>query len=342
MNPLTLAMRDAFSEARRAAPDECVEQDFSFGQFDLHTWIVGRQLARRLTRMWQHLAQPRSLRPHYTLEVWDESIARVGLPSSICNDLPNVEKLQVLDGDCVAQRSGGIAYTVMDRASHAIVGWRADANQLHQTDCDKPLVEFLTLVLLEHGIQVVHAGAVSHDGHAVLLAGMGGSGKSTCALACLQAGWEFLGDDYVGFTPAEHNIATSLYAIARLAEPQLDKLPRFKPYAEPSNNSLNDKPLIFVGEAFPSLMRRTAPIGAIALPRVVDAINSSVRVASAAEALRRLAPSSVVLMPRDAAPLGFEHLASLARLVPAFWLDLGRDLQSIPNCMTQIVGQVVG
>ena len=47
------------------------------------------------------------------------------------------------------------------------------------------------------GRQLVHAAAVGTDEGALLITGRGGVGKSTTALACLEAGMQFLGDDYV-------------------------------------------------------------------------------------------------------------------------------------------------
>jgi hypothetical protein len=43
----------------------------------------------------------------------------------------------------------------------------------------------------------VHAAAVAHRGHAVVLAAPSGTGKSTLAYACHAAGLDLLGDDHV-------------------------------------------------------------------------------------------------------------------------------------------------
>jgi hypothetical protein len=44
---------------------------------------------------------------------------------------------------------------------------------------------------------LLHAGAVSRDGSALLLLGESGSGKSTATYAALCAGWDVLGDDHI-------------------------------------------------------------------------------------------------------------------------------------------------
>ena len=250
---------------------------------------------------------------------------------------PN-DKMKISDDERIVQIFSKDAFTCLNRNTRHMIGWRASAENFSRTDRDKPLAGFLAIALMEHDVQILHAGAVARGENAVLLAGMGGSGKSTTALACMQAGFNFLGEDYIGLAWEREDFScASLYAIARLTPPQLANFPHLARFAEPSHDLNNDKPLIFVGEAFPKQMKRQAQICAIALPRVVNAATSSIQPASRAEALRQLAPSSIVLMPRDQTQRGFDHLVQLAERTPAYWLDLGRDLESIPNCVDEIL-----
>lgn len=60
------------------------------------------------------------------------------------------------------------------------------------------LVAFvLAWVLGTHGRFVLHAAAVARDDRALLVLGHTGAGKSTLSGACLEAGWQLLGDDQV-------------------------------------------------------------------------------------------------------------------------------------------------
>ena len=49
------------------------------------------------------------------------------------------------------------------------------------------------------GMSTLHAAAVGRDGNGVLLAGRGGAGKSTLALACVGSGFDYVSDDYCLF-----------------------------------------------------------------------------------------------------------------------------------------------
>ena len=66
------------------------------------------------------------------------------------------------------------------------------------------------------GGQISHAAAVGRDGKGVLLAGRGGSGKSTTAICCVDAGMEYVGDDYVLLTRTPTPTAHSLYNSAKI------------------------------------------------------------------------------------------------------------------------------
>lgn len=60
------------------------------------------------------------------------------------------------------------------------------------------MLEAVVLALLScYDRHPVHAAAVGHRGHALLLAAPGGTGKSTLAYACHEAGLDLLGDDHV-------------------------------------------------------------------------------------------------------------------------------------------------
>jgi len=64
-------------------------------------------------------------------------------------------------------------------------------------------------------LQPLHGGAVGVDGTGVLVVGNSGAGKSTTSLACLEAGLEYVGDDYLVVDVAT-TTAYSLYSTVKL------------------------------------------------------------------------------------------------------------------------------
>jgi hypothetical protein len=69
---------------------------------------------------------------------------------------------------------------------------------------DRLALPLLTHALFPHERFVLHAGAIDHEGRAVLLLGASGMGKSTLAFAGVGAGWTVLADDTVMLRIGEH------------------------------------------------------------------------------------------------------------------------------------------
>ena len=106
-----------------------------------------------------------------------------------------------------------------------------------QTHLDSAL-NHLHYALLQQGLHsyawltVLHAGAVSRQGQCLLLAGCGGSGKSTLTAALLAQGFSYLSDDLVALDeesltalplPVPLTIKQPSWALLAPFYPQLDK-----------------------------------------------------------------------------------------------------------------------
>jgi hypothetical protein len=79
-------------------------------------------------------------------------------------------------------------------------------------------------------------------------------------------------------------------------------------------------------------------IDALLLPRLPagDGVATKAAPVGARDALMTLAPSSL-WMVRHARGDGLESLASLVQKLPAYRLELGRDVQSIAYCIRSLV-----
>jgi hypothetical protein len=80
-------------------------------------------------------------------------------------------------------------------------------------------------------------------------------------------------------------------------------------------------------------------ITAIMLPRVVRKKETTYRRASKAEALFAIAPTSVMFLPRPSHQ-AFDRVAELAERVPAYWLELGSDIDGIPDAVKRLAAEV--
>ncbi|MGH7717710.1 MAG: hypothetical protein ACREON_02545, partial [Gemmatimonadaceae bacterium] len=206
----------------------------------------------------------------------------------------------------------------------------------------RPIPFILPLWLQDHGLQLVHAGLVSRGGQGVLFGGNNGTGKSTCSLLCLCAGLEFLSDDHVGLQELEDGtfVGHSIYASTRLEPDHLTRFPLLAPHAIPSNNPMESKSLVQLAELFPERMRPSSTVRALVLPRIVSGTHARLSPVSRGEALRTLAPSSLLMLPFMPARHGFDKLVRLVERVPSYRLEMGSDLDAIPARVGELLESI--
>jgi|GEM_PF-547150 len=241
------------------------------------------------------------------------------------------------DGYLAAFHEDAGYLAMYDRARRRMVVWVRDAARLPRYEWAAPLRGPLSWPLADGGAQLAHAAAVGTADGVALLAGAGGSGKSTTAALCLERGLDFLGDDYVVVTgEGDAARAHTLYTTAKLTEDALDRVPSFRALVD-GPGTADDKAMASLADHFPAARLPAArPIRAIVLPRVGGGRDTSSRPATGAEALRALAPTTLFQLPgagRDA----FRRLAGLARTLPVVALRLGTDLDQIPDAVRAIL-----
>jgi hypothetical protein len=187
---------------------------------------------------------------------------------------------------------------------------------------------FFTLPLLEilkrHERFAVHAAGVALHGQAVLLPGVSGAGKSTLALACVRAGWEFLGDDVVLLRESEggHLRVHGFPDEIDLTEESL----RFFPELAMTSAATSRWPKHRINPLDLPRLRLAAPVqpAALVFPMRV-AGPARLGPVSADESLVALVPN-VIRTERRVTQRHLDVLATLARTVPAYHLEIADPL----------------
>lgn len=185
--------------------------------------------------------------------------------------------------------------------------------------------------------RLVHAGAVGSASGVVLVGGKAGSGKSTTALACLEAGLDYLGDDYVMVSASPPAVVYSLYGVAKLDPGNVWRFPGLAgSVAGPGGLPPAEKVLVFLEKDYGRRLKPARPLRAIVVPRITGRERPAVRLMSPAAALAALAPSTVFQLPGDVeAILGV--VAGLVRTVPAYVLELGPDMAGVPALIAELI-----
>ena len=319
------------------------ELHYRFGGFPARLAVVGRAFAEHIVRPFLHLrsTDADAGSPRLDIGLWDENetgVRRPGEPEPETVGDPRVTEISST-GRFVLQRTP-CASIGLDRASARIVGAVAWSDRVPLYERGKPLARLLVEWYADQGRPVMHGALVSRGDRGVILAGKGGSGKSTSALICARAGLGFLGEDYVGLElPDDRSVVGhSVYSSVFLTPATAAAFPDLAPHLAASPDPGEVKSLLCLADVCPSRLLRSVPVRAVALCRLVETPVSRVRPASRIEALRAVAPSSL-LQIHGRRKDSLDRLTQLVERVPCFWLEQGRHLASVVEGVEEILAR---
>ena len=217
-----------------------------------------------------------------------------------------------------------------------IVGRWTDSRSLTHDELAKPLHRLLGGLLSARTTAMVHAALIGDGSRGVLMAGIGGSGKSTSALACWHAGMEFFGDDYVGARLEGEAVAGYSLFGNGLAEPAA--LARAGIVFDPSMVQAGpetEKHLFRLGVSDRPSRVRTA-ITAIVLPRVGPGGRTLVEPATGTEFLLAAGVQSTFVNVQNRR-IALDVLAGIATRLPVWRLTLGTNLREVVETIREIL-----
>ena len=342
-------MSAGFARAQRSA-SQLIEHRYRFGARVVQLRVAGPALFDTLGTALSHRIETDDSAVDITIDLWDsESTGEPVSPliafmrSRIAYDhyqflSPRHEILGISNDRVPAtldQWSG--AFSLYDRERRHGVYWVEAAGDVPYFERAAPLRTMLSWALGDLGMQSVHAAAVGGPEGGVLLAGRGGSGKSSTALRCLEAGMGYLADDYclIGDTPPA--TAYSMYSVAKLnGVADLQRMPSFLPHIVNPEAAGDEKLMMFLAESFADQLLSSVAVHAVLVPRVTGDVGTRLEPISAAAALRALGPTTLLQRP-GAGPEAMQAMSLFVRSVPCFELQLGSDAEQIPQVIATLL-----
>ncbi len=203
--------------------------------------------------------------------------------------------------------------------------WTQDLKSLRSYEWAAPLRTQLHWVGSENGLQLTHAGVVGLDGMGLLLAGKGGSGKSTTSLACWNAGWQFVSDDYCWIAHEPLTRAYAVYRTAKLLPDVATDLPSWDRVER-----LSDEKYVYQLDTLSSRnLVSELNLTALLLPRPTDVKSPAVRPATLRDALATLSLSTMAQLA-GANARNMAHLRETSSRLSKYHLDLCFPTSSVP------------
>lgn len=233
------------------------------------------------------------------------------------------------------------AMSYLDHAQGVAVHVVEDATALPPWERACPLRALLTWWLAPQALLLAHGAAVGSPDGAVVLAGPGGSGKSTTALACLAAGLGYLGDDYVLLEPHSRSV-WSVYGSAKLAEDHLRRFPHLmRPEGSSPTDPADAKRIGWPAEVMPGAMVVSAPVRAVVVPVVTGGPECTLIRVPSSRALMAVAPLTMFQTPGDQRA-AFHLTTQFVTALPTYRLELGHGMERVPQLIQGLVDDTAG
>jgi hypothetical protein len=202
--------------------------------------------------------------------------------------------------------------------------WVRSAETLGLPERGAPLRTLLNLWLAGQDVQLVHGGAVGHSDGCVLLIGKSGAGKTSTTLSCLDSDLGHIGEDYCLLSAGEPPTVSSLYSSAKVEPDALSRLPGIEDLIASMPAGREEKVLLDINLHSKGTMMRTAPLRAVAIPRITGRPETTVTPSSAGAALAAVAPSTMLQLPGNGPP-AMRLLSSVVQSVPCVHLEVGTE-----------------
>ena len=317
-----------------------VESNYEIGGFSVRLRFAGSELVPLIGRALGHLAVDRSSQPSLSVFLYSGDAASVRMPPPpwARNSLGAGGVVERFDSERIHAvfDTGTGALQMLDAERSRAICWVPRPELMPYWESSFPLRPIFHKWLKNSPFQLIHAAAVGRPHGGVLITGKAGSGKSTCALACLESDLVYAGDDYVlaGVDPGP--FVHSLYNTVKLEPDNLHRFPKIRDLITNYNRLGQEKALVFLRDYAPEKLTRGFPLRAILLPRVTGLRDTRLCAATPAAALLALAPTTLLQLRTDSDEV-LRKLGALVRKVPCYRLEAGTDLTQIPAVISNLL-----
>jgi len=303
--------------------------------------FAGTALEPTVIRALAHRRIPPVETPDATLHLWDSKSTGVPVPPPPCEREAFSDRgdLWGFHSDRIRTAFHWLDYSInlFDHQRALGVWWVQSAAVLPYWTLASPLRTMFHWALERHRRQLLHAAAIGNGERALLLVGRGGVGKSSTALACLEAGLEFLGDDYVivrdGPTPTVH----PLYATAKVFPADLERFPSAARERHVAGQTPEDKAVVFLDPDFLDRIPGERPLAAIAVPTAVDCDTTRFLPVEHAVVQQAATFTTMSQLPY-AGNETHAFISDLCHRLPGHRIELGRDRRELAAAVRQLLG----
>jgi hypothetical protein len=226
--------------------------------------------------------------------------------------------------------------TAIDRRSRRGLVWFTAPDKIASWHIARPLLHAIQGLSLHTAWTPIHAAAVARNGQGLLVVGQSGAGKTSIAIACALAGWDYLGDDAV-IVRADPARVGALYSSARLRADTFDLFPGAMAASLGVSDDAGEPKAEVDMALLGGLGHGEADIRAILFPHRSGRTAARLSPLGRSDAIRKLMAAARQSIMGDEAST-FAKLAAMIHHVPCYELDPGLAAAALPAALARLIG----
>ena len=306
----------------------------------LHLRFAGQALGPRLLPALQHLPDPGASASRFTICLWDAESTDTPLPPPPWDRLDYYERSNMRGYDdgrfkLNFDRRTDV-FSAVDNGRDVGIYWTRNGSRISPAEVGSPLRRALQGWARGKGLILTHAAAIGRIDAGMLLAGPGGSGKSTTAVLALGSDLMFAGDDMTLVQADPVPYAHSLYSSAKIDSAALERIPEVWPAVGNRDRLDKEKAILFLDNGFRHKLTLGFPLRAIVVAKLSGRSETVACRTSPLAAFRAIAPDTILTMLGDARGV-LKVLNRLVHQLPCYELILGSDLEGVRRALPRIL-----
>jgi hypothetical protein len=300
--------------------------------------FAGERLAGALMPALRHLEITAAGPAEACFHVWDSAGSGVAMVPPPCPREGFTDRGDIWGFGSARIRSSyhwvECALNLMDLDSGEGVCWFNDAGDLPYWTAASPLRTLFHWLMAARGAHLLHAACVGTEAGGLLITGKGGVGKSTTALACLEAGMDYVADDYLVLQLDPEPRAFSLYCTAKLDAQQMQRFPSLGALLACPDIPAGGKAVLHLHPAHAGRLAKSLPVRLHATPRFLPQAETGFTAIAPVRLQRAAAFTTMAQLPHA----GRSTVAFIERLVAEVAgaeLGLGHDIAGIAGAVAR-------
>lgn len=174
---------------------------------------------------------------------------------------------------------------------------------------------------------LVHSAALRVGDVGCLIAGKGGSGKSTFTTAAVAHGFETAGDDCVLIETTAIPRVHAIFNTIKLDDKSLARFPQLQPLVRNPLRRSEDKAIIHLIDAYPDCIVSGFPLHVMLRAQLTGELQSRIVPLTTSDAFIALAPSSLLLLQSQGRQIT-ANCAKLAGNLGTYAFEIGTDVDA--------------